>query len=345
MKLSEESTKSNGSTRIKAAIIGCGGRGTEHACGYTQSAQTDIVAVCDPLQSALDSITGSYKIGETFPDHKSMLAAHKPDILSVCTWTGLHPEHVIDAIASGVKAIHSEKPIAPTWGEAKKMVAAADAAGVQLTFCHQRRFGAHYMKARELAQEGAIGKISRIEGYCSNMFDWGTHWFDMFNFYNNETPAEWVMGQIDRDNAETVFGVYVESYGTAYIKYANGVFGLLVTGEDIGGTCANRIIGSEGVIEVNVNDGPALRFMRSSAAGWEVPDLTRTVPPGGDTTLSILDAIDCMQTGRKPILGSDNALRATELIFATYESSRIRGRVKLPLTIEDSPLLSMLGVS
>jgi len=34
---------------------------------------------------------------------------------------------------------------------------------------------------------------------------------------------------------------------------------------------------------------------------------------------------------------------ATELIFATYESSRIRGRVKLPLKIKDSPLLSMIG--
>ncbi len=331
-------------TRIKAAIIGCGGRGTEHARGYSISEQTDIVAVCDPLQSALDQITSKFNIGATYPDHKSMLAEHKPDIVSICTWTGLHPEHVLDTIAAGVKTIHSEKPIAPTWGDAKRMHAAAKEAGVQLTFCHQRRFGKHYSKAKELAQSGAIGKVSRLEGYCSNMFDWGTHWFDMFNYYNNETPAEWVMAQIDRDNAETVFGVYVESYGVSYIMYANGVTGLLVTGENTGGTCDNRIIGSEGVIEVNVKGGPSLRYMSSAHAGWIVPDLSGAVPDGGDTTLSILDAIDCMQTGRTPTLGTDNAIRATELIFATYESSRIRGRVKLPITIEDSPLLSMLGV-
>jgi hypothetical protein len=30
------------------------------------------------------------------------------------------------------------------------------------------------------------------------------------------------------------------------------------------------------------------------------------------------------------------------LIFATYESSRVRGRVDLPLEIDDSPFLSML---
>jgi hypothetical protein len=41
-------------------------------------------------------------------------------------------------------------------------------------------------------------------------------------------------------------------------------------------------------------------------------------------------------------MSARRALRATELIFATYESSRRRGRVELPLTIEDSPLLAMI---
>ena len=337
-------TVDSGSKKIKAAIIGCGGRGTEHARAYSHSDEVEIIAVCDPDPAALERITSQFEIGATYPDHKSMLAACQPDIVSSCTWTGLHAEHLLDTLAAGVKTVHAEKPIAPTWGECKKMAAAVKTSGAQVTFCHQRRFGAHYAMAKRLADEGAIGKVSRLEGYCSNMFDWGTHWFDMFNFYNNETPAEWVLGQIDPENAVPVFGVYVESFGSAYIKYANGVAGLLITGEDTGGTCDNRIIGSEGIIEVNVKGGPALRMMRSKGSGWEVPDLTDLIPPHGDTTACILDAIDCMKTGRKPILGVDNAMRATELIFATYESSRKRGRVKLPLEIEDSPLLSMLGV-
>jgi predicted dehydrogenase len=119
---------------------------------------------------------------------------------------------------------------------------------------------------------------------------------------------------------------------------------MLVTGRDAGGSCSNRIIGSDGVIEVEVRNGPRLRMLRKGSPGWETPDLTGVVPPGGDTTLSILDAIDCMKTGRTPTLCSENAMRATEMIFATYESSRKRGRVKLPLEIEDSPLHAMLAV-
>jgi len=191
--------------------------------------------------------------------------------------------------------------------------------------------------------DGAIGKIERMEGYCSNMFDWGTHWFDMFFFYNDDKPAESVMGQIDTAKWGRVFGVPVESSGVSAIRFTNGIQALLLTGEDHGGTCSNRIIGSKGVIEVEVNKGPRLRMLREGAAAWETPNLEGIVPKVGDTVLSVLDALKCMQTGERPVLSSHNALRATELIFATYESSRRRACVTLPLEIEDSPLLDMLG--
>jgi UDP-N-acetylglucosamine 3-dehydrogenase len=41
-------------------------------------------------------------------------------------------------------------------------------------------------------------------------------------------------------------------------------------------------------------------------------------------------------------LAARRALQATEIIFATYESCRRRGRVDLPLKQKDSAYLSML---
>ena len=58
--------------------------------------------------------------------------------------------------------------------------------------------------------------------------------------------------------------------------------------------------------------------------------------------LGVLDLVDALKTGREPELAGRRALRATELIFATYESSRRRGRIDLPLEIEDSPFLAMV---
>ncbi|MDQ3815162.1 MAG: Gfo/Idh/MocA family oxidoreductase [Armatimonadota bacterium] len=329
---------------IKVAIIGCGGRGREHAKGYAAWPEAQIVAVADPVPEAARTVAETYGVKATYQDYNQMLAEQKPDMVSICTWTGQHHQQVLDAVAAGVRAIHAEKPMAPTWGEAKAMHEAAEKAGVQLTFCHQRRFAAPFAKARELAQSGAIGTLLRLEGFCSNLFDWGTHWFDMFFFYNNETPATWVMGQIDLAEARTVFGAWVESGGLSYIRFANGVYGLLATGKEHGGgDFSNRIMGSDGLIEVREGREPRVRILRGGGSGWETPSLEAVVPAGGDTVLSVLDAIECLDTGREPLLSSRKALQATELIFATYESARRRARVTLPLDIEDSPLLDMLA--
>ncbi len=55
------------------------------------------------------------------------------------------------------------------------------------------------------------------------------------------------------------------------------------------------------------------------------------MPAGGDTALFALDLIDALETVREPELSSRKGLQATELIFATYEFSRRRSRLVLPL--------------
>ncbi|MBM3211386.1 Gfo/Idh/MocA family oxidoreductase [Candidatus Poribacteria bacterium] len=328
----------------RVGIIGCGGRGKSHAAGYAASKDCEIVACADPKQENAEAMAQAHKIPKSgiYGDYKKMLAEIKPDIVSICTWTGLHAEMIINTAQSGVKAIHAEKPMAPTWGESKEIYKACVDNNVMITFCHQRRFGASFVKAKELANNGTIGEVYRLEGYCSNLFDWGTHWFDMFFFYNNDEPAEWVMGQINWEKDHNVFGIPVETHGLSYIKWKNGVYGLLVTGGDSGGRCANRIIGTKGMIEVDVPRGPQVRVLREGASSWEVPSLEGVVPSGNDTTLSVLDLIDCLKTGREPVLSGRKALQATELIFATYESSKRRARIYLPLETEDSALLTML---
>ena len=61
------------------------------------------------------------------------------------------------------------------------------------------------------------------------------------------------------------------------------------------------------------------------------------------TILSILDLVHGVKTGREPELSGRKALQATELIFATYQSSRQRAKIHLPLTVDDSALLTMVA--
>ena len=125
----------------RAGIIGCGGRGRAHAEGYALSSKVEIVACADPIESTCSSFAKTFSVQRTYEDYRQMLENEELDMVSVCTWTGQHREMIEAAAQVGVRAIHSEKPMAPTWGDAKALYQACVDRGVVLTFCHQRRFG------------------------------------------------------------------------------------------------------------------------------------------------------------------------------------------------------------
>jgi predicted dehydrogenase len=271
-----------------------------------------------------------------------MLAEADLDIVSVCVWPHLHAEMVLAAAPAGVQAIHCEKPIAPTFGEARRMVESCERNGVQLTFNHQRRFAPPFGVARRLMREGAIGDLQRIEGRCPDMNDWGTHWFDMMHFCNDETPAEWVMGQIDSSEIRTIFGMAHETQGISHVRFQNGVEGLLMTSAAIEMGAAFRLLGSDGIIEFGPGRDGGLRILNGQSSGWRDVNPEGTMHDLDAVQKGIIDLVEALRDGREPELAGRRAYRAAELTFATYESSRKRGRVDLPLEIENSPLLDML---
>ncbi len=336
----------------KVGFIGCGrplrtegatgfGMSHAHAVGYKASPDCAITALADINLDNAKAFQAEHGGERLYVDYHEMLAKETLDIVSISTWPHLHAQMVIDCANAGVKAIHCEKPMAPTYGEAKRMVETAASNGVQLTFNHQRRFGKPYGKARELLRQGAIGDLVRVEGTCPDLFDWGTHWFDMLFFYNEETPVEWVIGQIDTRNKRTVFGVDLEGHGISQFKFQNNVQGLLMTGLGAAGTLTNRLIGTQGTIELGHSQEIPLRMWGKGQSEWQTIDLGEGLHGqglGDLVKLGVLDLVEALQQGREPELSGRRALRATEIIFATYESSRRRARVDLPLDIEDSPM-------
>lgn len=339
--------------QYRVGIIGCGrprreaaatgyGMAHAHARGYEASSDVQIVALADISLDNARAFQAEHGGERLYEDYDEMLACEQLDIVSVCTWPHLHAPMVIAAAEAGVKAVHCEKPMAPTYGEAKRMVAACAERGVQLTFDHQRRFGEPFQRAKALLRQGAIGDLTRMEANCANLFDWGTHWFDMLQFFNDETPAEWVMGQVESRGGRRIFGVFVESQGLSLVRYQNEVYGLLVTGDLAGWGPAIRLVGASGSIEIGAERDVPLRIWGRGQDDWAIVPVSEGLHGEDCVKRGVLDLIDALKTGREPELAARKALQATELIFATYESARKRGRVDLPLEIEDSPLLAML---
>lgn len=339
----------------KVGFIGCGrpwrsegatgfGMSHAHAIGYKTAPDCVITALADINVDNAKAFQETHGGERIYTDYHEMLAQEALDIVSISTWPHLHAQMVIDAAEAGVKAIHCEKPMATTYGDAKRMVEACDQHGVQLTFNHQRRFGKPYRKARELLRAGAIGDLVRLEATCSNLYDWGTHWFDMMFFYNEETPVEWVIGQIDTRQHSTVFGVQLEGHGISQFKFTNNVMGLLMTG--VGGPgLTNRLIGTHGTIELGYSEQVPLRMWGKGQSDWQTIDVGEGLHGTGLgelVALGVHDLVDALKYGREPELSGHRVIKATELIFATYESSRRRARIDLPLDIDDSPMHTMV---
>lgn len=83
--------------------------------------------------------------------------------------------------------------------------------------------------------------------------------------------------------------------------------------------------------------------IRRNGRNWENIDTQGEHLHGpGFIDRAIPDLIESLDNGIEPELSARRALNATEIIFAIYESSRRRGRIDLPLDIDDHPLVEMV---
>lgn len=334
------------------AIIGTGRpHGTEGSTGFGMAhthypafqatGKVDLVAIADIREDPARYFLEKYQSDAKFyTDYHAMLQEEKPDIVSICTWPHLHAEMCIAAAEAGVPVIHCEKPMATTWGDCKRMKAAAEAHGAKLSFGHQRRHIKLFQAVRQAVRDGKIGDLIQIEAQVGDMFDWGTHWLDMMFLYNNDVPAEWAIGQIDSRTERSAFGAFMENQAVCHFKWTNGVRGILIVGYEASIGCTHRLIGTAGVLEVLSER--KYRLCGNGHAEWQEVEV-----PQGELNEHKLTAFDVIRQLEEPghvsLLSVNYAIQSTEVIFATYESSRWRGRIDFPLQAEDSALLAMVA--
>ncbi len=337
-----------------AAVVAAGGQGRVHAAAYRADERVRLAGIADLDRAAADRLAADLDIPAAFSDAGAMLAELRPDLLSVCT-PPQHRRAVVEAaIDAGVRAIHCEKPFALSYGDAVAMTERAADAGVQLTVNLQRRFEPVHRFARGQLDEGLIGELVSIEGYCPNLFDWGSHIVDLALFYRHDAPVEWVLGQADVSTNRYVYGVFVETSSITQIAWADGVRATIATGREPATPILNRennlgliLQGTRGRIIVNGQEAVVQRF---GAEGMRFPSPYAGDPSGWDhgidpaifacTEQAVADLVDALEHGTEPVLAARHALAGAEIVFASYESARSRRRVVLPLDVYDNALIS-----
>ena len=160
--------------RINVGIIGCGIQSRGLMSGFLGKAGVQVVAVCDvdttrredhkkTVQEHYAKQAGSdYKGCAAFNDFRELLARKDIDAVVIATPDHWHAIIAIAAAAAG-KDIYCEKPLTNTIHEARSLVDAVRRHGRVFQTGSQQRSSREFRVACELARNGIIGKISRVE--------------------------------------------------------------------------------------------------------------------------------------------------------------------------------------
>jgi predicted dehydrogenase len=149
---------------LKIGIVGMG-LGRYHLAAYAESPHVDRIAICDLDRSRLEPYKAQYdRVKAVYTDLGEMLAAERPDIMSVTTPDHLHRPHAEACLAAGCHVLLT-KPLATNLDDGRAIVRAAQAAaarGRKLMMAHERRFRPFFVKIKELLDSGELGEIIHI---------------------------------------------------------------------------------------------------------------------------------------------------------------------------------------
>ena len=115
-------------------------------------------AICDLRHEAAQETAARHGIPGVYTDYEKMLREVEPDIVSVCTPNLYHPEQTIVALNHGAHVV-CEKPLALKYADAKRIFAAAKAAGRQVFPCQSLRYTNEFFNGKAICDTGVLGDI------------------------------------------------------------------------------------------------------------------------------------------------------------------------------------------
>lgn len=147
---------------VSIAVLGAGLIGRRHIEHILASPHATLHAVVDPTDAAR---AFAAERGLTwFASFSDMLAVGRPGGVIVATPNQMHVAHGLQAIDAGLPAL-VEKPLADELAGARRLVEAADEAGVALLTGHHRRHNPMIARAKAIIAEGRLGRLVAVHSF------------------------------------------------------------------------------------------------------------------------------------------------------------------------------------
>ena len=342
---------------VKVGIIGSRFEADIHAASIQMIPDAaEVVAVASPTPGHPEALAQKYGIPRVFHDYREMLREPDIDMITITAPNYLHCQMTCD-IANAGKHVVCEKPLSVTIEEADQMIDTCKQQGVLLMYAEELFFTPKYVKAKEMADDGAFGKLHMVKqmekhfGPHSQWFwdvdrsgggafmDLGCHGIAFCYWFLNRPKIKSVYAQM---------GTYVHTDKTkgeddsiCIIEFEDGARGMIENSWARRGGMEDRIevYGEGGVTYADLHMGNALPTYSEYGYGYAV----EKAPTTKGWTYPVFEELwnygfpqemrhfaRCTRGKEEPAATGEDGRVVQEVLYAGYESARRGANVELP---------------
>jgi len=277
-------------TRVRVCVIGMGRAGNIHAeILKNQIPEVLLTCVTDEAESAAKN--AGVRLGVSWTtDWEEVVRRDDIDAVVVSVPTHFH-QRVVLAAASAEKHVLVEKPLAPSLGEAKKILDIARASKLVIQVGYMRRFDRGYAEAKDRIVSGFAGipQVYRAiahdpappTGWAIDPSMSGGIFYDMLS-HDIDMARHLMSSEVSSVYAKASDRICEEvrrkgDYDTTVVLMAfeSGAYGYVegLRKSPYGYDLRTEVVGSEGSVVVGAMSDPALTFadnsgIRQGGASW-----------------------------------------------------------------------------
>jgi UDP-N-acetyl-2-amino-2-deoxyglucuronate dehydrogenase len=341
---------------IRIALLGCG-RISKNHIEAIKALETEgrckLAACCDVSPErvqAAASVIGPDCV--PFTDYAEMLEKNAFDLVSICTPSGMHPLHVIQAALSGRHAL-SEKPAGTKLSSVDEAIGACDKAGTKYFVVKQNRFNKTVQLAKKALDAGRFGRIhmllsnvlwTRPQDYYDQAKWRGTWEFDGGALCNQAAHyvdlMQWFGGAVESGQAfSATLARRIEAEDTIVVnlRYRSGALGslnvtTLTYPKNLEGSLT--ILGERGTVRIGgvaLNKIIEWNFDTPHPMDDEVKEAdTNPKSVYGSGHLDFYrHCLDVLENGEDELVSGREGRKTVEIIEAAYQSALSGGQVRM----------------
>ena len=338
--------------KLKFAVLGCGFWSKFQIGAWSEIDEVELVAVYNRTISKAQKIADYFKVPHVYDSAEELFHKEKLDFVDIITDVDTHAYFVEMAVNHGVKHIICQKPMAPDFETAKKMVKMCQDAGAKLYIHENYRWQAPVRRFKQIIDSGIIGnpfkaRVTFLSGFpvFDNqpflkeldhfiLTDMGSHVLDVCRYLFGECSSLWCQtrainqGIKGEDLAVLMMEMkngmplYTEMSYASIVEHDNfSTLNILVEGEK-----GSVFLGPGFEIRTTTRKGTVSENVKFPSYEWADPDYIVNHESGIHINRNIMKAILGKENAENT--GEDN-LETVKLIWAGYESAATGRKIKV----------------